>query len=120
MYKRPKYNAKKVEVDGIKFDSRLESRRYLELKELERHGNICLLELQVPFVLQEAYINGNGKKIRDIRYVADFTYYEIENSDVKEFMTVEDSKGFRRLPIYLAKKKLFEKVHYPLTIKETK
>jgi len=118
MLNRPKYNAKKFEADGIKWDSRREYKRWLDLVAMQKRGEICLLERQVPFVLHDAYVNGNGKKIREIKYIADFTYFKIENSDVAEFMTVEDSKGFRKLPAYLMKIKLFEKRYYPLTITE--
>ena len=41
--------AKKCQVDGIKFDSLKEARRYQELRLLERAGKIADLRLQVPF-----------------------------------------------------------------------
>lgn len=43
-----KYMAKKCQVDGIKFDSLKEARRYQELLLLERAGKIANLRLQVP------------------------------------------------------------------------
>ena len=46
-----KYNAKKVIVDGITFDSKKESKRYLELKQMQENGEIHDLQLQVPFEL---------------------------------------------------------------------
>ena len=64
---RPKYGNKKVVVQGIKFDSKWESQRYLYLKSLERAGTIKDLELQVRFNLEV-----NGQKI--CAYVADFCY----------------------------------------------
>lgn len=39
-YKKSKYHAKKVEVNGITFDSKKEAKRYEELKLLERCGAI--------------------------------------------------------------------------------
>lgn len=113
MFKRSKYGAKKVEVDGIKFDSKREYNKYSELKLLETNGEIFNLRLQVPFILQDKFINGDGIKIREIKYIADFVYEEKDGTTV-----VADSKGFAKNPLYIAKKKLFEKVHYPLTIKE--
>lgn len=109
-----KYNAKKTVVDGIKFDSRKEAKRYVELKEMEKKGLIKGLQLQVPFELVPSFttmIDGKQKKRRNIRYIADFVYYE----DGKK--VVEDVKG-RKTDIYKLKKKLFE-YKYKITIKET-
>lgn len=96
--RRPKYNAKKTVVDGIKFDSAKESRRYLELKEMHKAGEIERLRLQVPFVLVEGKRIA-GKKVRDIVYVADFVYYKDGQ------MVVEDTKGMATRE-YLLKKKM--------------
>ena len=48
---KAKYGNKKVQVDGITFDSRKEANRYAELKMLEKCGAIKQLELQKKFVL---------------------------------------------------------------------
>lgn len=109
MVKR-KYGNKKVTIDGIKFDSKRESIRYKELKIMQEAGLISDLELQVKFVLQDKF-KKNGKTIREISYVADFTY--IENGK----MIVEDSKGFKN-QTYLLKKKMFEYRYRDLTIRE--
>lgn len=100
--KKPsKYNNKKIEVDGIKFDSRKEANRYTELKLLERVGSIKHLELQPKFLLQESFKH-KGKTIRALYYVADFKYF-----DKKKFkMVVEDVKGMKT-DVYKIKKKLF-------------
>ena len=42
-------------VDGIKFQSRLEARRYTQLKEMEKDGIIHNLVLQPKFLLQEKF-----------------------------------------------------------------
>ena len=42
-----KYGNKKVEYNGLKFDSKKEKDRYIFLKEQERIGNIQDLQLQV-------------------------------------------------------------------------
>jgi hypothetical protein len=67
--KRQKYNAKRVTVDGITFDSIAESKRWCELKLLEKAGEIRNLERQVtvPLVV-------NGTKICAIR--PDYLYFE--------------------------------------------
>ena len=57
----------------LHFDSQKEARRYDELAALERAGKIRDLRLQVDFTLQEAYTDGEGRRVRAIRYRADFT-----------------------------------------------
>lgn len=42
--------------------------------EWERAGTIRDLRMQVDFTLQEAYTDGEGRRVRAIRYRADFTY----------------------------------------------
>ena len=108
--KKSKYGAKKIEIDGIKFDSKRESERYTVLKYLESIGDITDLQLQVPFELQPKYIM-DGKTVRAIKYVADFVYKDKNGNTV-----VEDSKGYRTKE-YLLKKKLFE-YKFNLKIKE--
>lgn len=109
--KRNKYKNRRIELDGITFDSLREARRYKELKLLERNGDISTLELQPRFELLAKYKNGEGKSIRKMDYVADFKY--IEDGQV----VVEDTKGMRT-QVYNIKKKLFEKKYYPLVIRE--
>ena len=84
-----KYHARKTTVDGITFDSRRESARYLELKALERAGEISELELQVPYVLLEGTPGPDGRKLRPMKYIADFRYKDSDGN-----IRVEDSKGF--------------------------
>jgi hypothetical protein len=96
-----KYGNKRVEVDGIKFDSKKESKRYSQLKLLERANEIKELKMQVPFELQPSF-KLNKKTIRAIKYIADFTYI---GKDGK--LVVEDTKGYRT-DVYKLKKKLFE------------
>jgi hypothetical protein len=89
---RSKYNARKTEVDSHTFDSLAESRRYSELKLLEKAGEISGLELQprYPIVV-------NGVKVCEYR--ADFRYFD------RGQQVVEDVKGFRT-DVYQLKKKL--------------
>ena len=107
-----KYKSKKIIIDGITFDSRREANRYSELRLLERAGKIKDLELQHKFVLQPSF-KKNGKTIRAITYVADFTYFDLTTMRNK----VEDVKGFKT-DVYRLKKKLFEFVYPELTIVE--
>lgn len=79
---RNKYGAKPTIVDNIRFHSKRESERYLELKLLERANKIRDLIRQPKFP-----IHAEGKKI--CTYIADFTYWDND----KNCMVVEDVKG---------------------------
>lgn len=96
-----KYRNKETIVDNIKFDSKAEANRYIELKILAKSGHIKQLELQPKFILQEKYINNKGKTVRAITYKADFSYIE------KGKLIVEDVKGMETKEFKL-KKKMFE------------
>lgn len=116
-----KYNAKKIVVDGIKFDSKKEAERYSELKLLERCGAIKDLELQKKYILIPAHYevipqcgkNGvveNKRKCieRSCTYKADFVY--TENGET----VVEDVKGYRggsAYEIFKIKRKLMFYIH---------
>lgn len=95
-----KYNSKKTVVDGQKFDSKKEARRYQELLLLEKAGEIKNLSRQVKFVLIPSQRDENGKVVeRECSYKADFTYEE----GIKR--VVEDVKGYRTKE-YIIKRKL--------------
>lgn len=96
-----KYNASKVTVDGYRFDSRREARRYEELKQMEAAGKIAQLELQPRFELQPAF-RYRGEAVRKIEYVADFRYLDYERGG----LVVEDVKGMKT-DVYRLKRKLF-------------
>ena len=104
-----KYRNKKVIVDDYIFDSIQESRRYKELKLLERAGTITDLELQPRFLLQDSF-KKNGKTYRKIEYIADFQY--IENGKA----IVEDVKGMQT-DVFKLKHKIFEKVYPDLELR---
>lgn len=107
-----KYKNKKIVMDGIEFDSRLEANRYCQLKILERAREIKDLRIQVEFVIQPSY-KKNNKTIRAIKYIADFVYYDVK----KKKTIIEDTKGFRN-EVYRIKKKLFEYKYPDLEIVE--
>lgn len=89
----------------IRFDSMKEARRFDWLIERERRGEIRELRLQVDFTLQEAYTDTEGRRVRAIRYRADFTYYE----GAKGVKVVEDVKSrATRTREYAMKKKLLK------------
>lgn len=102
-----KYGAKKTEYRGVVYDSKFEAQRAYELDMLQRAGRISDLQRQVRFILQEGYVNNQGKSIRPISYIADFTYTE------RGKKIVEDTKSpATRTAEYRIKKKLFE-FRYP-------
>ena len=107
----------KTDLAGIKFDSKKEAARFQELKILEDTGQIRNLRLQVDFTLQEAYTTNTGKRIRAIRYKADFTYEEpTEEGWVR---IVEDVKGNpQRTKEYAMKRKLLQD-RFGIAIRET-
>ena len=105
MYQRAsqtfKYGNVKTVIDGIKFDSKHESMRYIELKYLQRIGQIRDLQLQVPFELLPAQKDENGKvKERAVKYIADFVYFDRDGN-----LVVEDAKGIKT-DAYKLKKKM--------------
>ena len=109
-----KYSNKKVILDNIKFDSKREGNRYMELKILEEAGLIKELELQKEFELQPRF-KKNGKTYRKISYKADFYYFD---NHLGRYV-VEDVKGFKT-EVYKLKKKLFEYVYPDLELLEVK
>lgn len=98
-----KYGAKKTEYKGIIYDSKFEAQRAYELDMLQRAGKLKDLERQVRFILQDGYVNNQGKSIRPISYIADFVYTEGGKK------IVEDTKSpATRTAEYRIKKKMFE------------
>ena len=84
-----KYGNKKIDVDGILFDSKKEAARYCELKLLQRAGVISDLQLQKEYELIPTQ-RIDGKVVeRACKYKADFAYMK-DGQQV-----VEDVKGYR-------------------------
>lgn len=104
-----KYNNIKTIVYGKKFDSKKEANRYLILKSLENEYKINDLQTQVAFPLVK-----KSKYGREIKYVADFVYYENGK------MIVEDTKSpiTRKNRVYQIKKRLMAEI-YDIEIKES-
>ena len=97
-----KYKNKKTIVDGIKFDSEMESHYYIYLKQLKEIGEVIDFVLQPTYLLQEGF-NLNGKRIRPITYKADFKVIykdgHEEVIDVKGKLT-EEFKIKRKMLLY--------------------
>lgn len=97
----------------LRFDSQKEARRYDELAALERAGQIRDLRMQVDFTLQEAYTDGKGRRVRAIRYRADFTYmkqsFVDRDGEWQWALVVEDVKSrATRTKEYILKRKLMK------------
>lgn len=110
-----KYNSRKLEFDGQKFDSKKELRRWQDLRRLEQAGRILDLKRQVSFELIPTQRGPDiigprggvtpGKVIEySTHYIADFVYQK------DGVMIVEDVKGFRT-DTYIIKRKLMLWVH---------
>jgi hypothetical protein len=98
--KEQKYHSKSIKVDGIRFDSKKESKYYTQLKLAQQSGELLYFLRQVPIDISA-----------DIKYRVDFLEFwkngEVRYVDVKGFRTKE----------YLLKKKLVES-KYPIKIIE--
>lgn len=95
MSKQNKYNAKAITVDGIKFHSTGEAKRWSELQLLVRSGEIIRLRRQVPIDLcftnhSQDLVRITTPSGRCMRYVADFEYFDA----AKNKTILEDFKGF--------------------------
>ncbi len=101
-----KYRAVPTAIDGIRFDSKAEAKRYGELKLMERNGDIMGLRIHPKYPIEV-----NGKKI--CTYIADFQYINLATKTP----VVEDVKGVKT-PVYRLKKKLVAAV-YDIEITET-
>ena len=104
-HSRSKFGNKKVTIDKITFDSKMECEYYLYLKDQLKLERIKDLKLQVefPFTI-------GGKKI--FKYIADFVYYDVATSRI----IIVDVKGYKT-DVYRIKKKIIE-AHYNIRITE--
>lgn len=107
------FEAKEAKANGItgqRFASKLEARRYLDLRILERGGYIRDLEIQPRFDLHGL----NGSVVA--RYAADFRYLDVDTGEE----VVEDAKSVATAtPTYKLKAKLL-KAEYGVQIREVR
>ena len=102
---RSKYHNRKTKG----FDSAKEWRRNQELEALQRAGEISELNRQVPFVLMPSYTIADEttrqgfRTVREIRYIADFTYRLKDGTRI-----IEDVKGMQT-DVFKIKRKLLER-----------
>jgi len=99
--KRNKYRNIKTEVDGLRFDSMAEGRRYASLRLLERAGEISDLRRQVPFeLLPSVKYEGSARATGPTKYLADFAYTDKSGKQI-----IEDCKGMET-DIFRLKRKM--------------
>lgn len=127
--KAGKYHNQPDSRGNLRFDSRKEARRYDELLLRLKVGQIRDLRMQVDFTLQEAFTDTDGKRVRALRYRADFTYWERDAEEESRAAAagwscdswryvVEDVKSeATRTPQYETKKKLLRE-RFGQTIRE--
>lgn len=96
--KKSKYGSKKVCVDGIYFDSQFEADFYMELKMLQRVGEID------GFCRQGRFIITAGERATE--YVCDFVVFYPDKT-----YEIIDTKGYETEVFRLKKKSFAEK--YP-------
>lgn len=112
-----KYNARKATRGGIVFSSKKELKRWQELEEMEKAGEITNLQRQIKFKLLPAQYskteltkNGRFKCIeRECTYIADFVYKDKQGN-----IHVEDAKGCKKggaYNIFVIKRKLMLYMH---------
>ncbi len=99
--KPSKYKSKKVEIDGIMFDSKIEGKYYSHLKKQKEKGIVKSFILQPIYELLPAF-RKYEKSTRAITLKADFEVVMDDGSEI-----IIDIKGF---PTEVAKikKKLFD------------
>lgn len=106
--KRNKFNAQKIGLDGMTFDSKKEHKRYIELKAMQQRGEIFGLEHHTKFELApKTKLEGEKRAKPALRYFADFTYYNTRGEYI-----VEDVKSAatRKLASYRTKKHLMSTI----------
>lgn len=106
--KRNKFNAQKVEMDGMTFDSKKEHKRYIELKAMQQRGEIRDLQHHTKFELApKTKLEGEKRAKPALRYFADFTYYMISGEYIVEDVK---SEATRKKDSYRNKKHLMKTV----------
>lgn len=108
-----KYKNKKIEIDGLVFDSQAEARYYTYLSDLMQKGVVTAIIPQPRYLLQESF-RKNGILFRKIEYIADFAVqYEDGRSEVVDVKGMETTD-------FKIKRKLFEKKYPELSLKVVK
>ena len=106
--KGAKYRNQPTVVEGHRFDSKKEARRYQELRYLEQKGVIENLALQVAFELAPSVRFEDEKRAKPaLKYVADFVYSEGGRRIVEDVKSGATAKA----AAYRIKRHLMKAVH---------
>ena len=106
--KGAKYRNQPTVVEGHRFDSKKEARRYQELRYLEQKGVIENLSLQVAFVLAPSVRFEDEPRAKPaLKYVADFVYSEGGRRIVEDVKSGATAKA----AAYRIKRHLMKAVH---------
>lgn len=97
-----KYHAYKPIINGIQFDSIMESQFYLYLLKLKKEHEIKSFERQKTFELQPSFKTKDGQNVRAITYIADFVVVDKDG-----VISAVDIKGVET-DTFKIKKKLFQ------------
>ena len=107
-----KYGAKKVEIDGHVFDSRLEGRYYEHLVYLMNDGVVESFEMKKSYTLLDKFPHPKtGKTVRAIKYTPDF---EVIYAD--GHVEVVDTKGMKTRDFIMRCKMFMFRYQIPLVI----
>ena len=107
-----KYGAKKVEIDGHVFDSRLEGRYYEHLLYLMNDGVVESFEMKKSYTLLDKFPHPKtGKTVRAIKYTPDF---EVIYTD--GHVEVVDTKGMKTRDFIMRCKMFMFRYQIPLVI----
>jgi hypothetical protein len=100
------YDTDKVLYDGHKFDSALEKRFYISLRDMKKNNLIKDFKCQVSYeIIPTTKLEGMKRANRKTTYTTDFV---VEMEDGREFII--DSKGYST-DVFKLKKKIFEHKH---------
>jgi hypothetical protein len=106
-----KYHAEPIHVDGVRFASKKEAARYLELTLMRKAGAIAELERQpvFPLHIMELYRSLAPMRISTVGvYRADFRYCDLRTGEI----VTEDIKSeATKTEAYRLRKQIAEAVH---------
>jgi len=106
-----KYHAIPIHVDGVRFASKKEAARFLELQCWQKAGQIADLEVHpvYPLHVMELWRSGSPIVVTTVgKFTADFQYLNMQTGEI----VVEDVKSnATRTEAYRLRKRLVEAIH---------
>jgi hypothetical protein len=106
-----KYHAIPIHVDGVRFASKKEAARFLELQCWQKAGQISDLEVHpvYPLHVMELWRSGSPIVVTTVgKFTADFQYLNLQTGEI----VVEDVKSnATRTEAYRLRKRLVEAIH---------